>query len=390
MRIAGRTSGGRGEWELAGTQGRIGLNDVVDRELIIELLPGIRVPTQARLPSGIWQSQGKPRLRLQQPAKHAYLILTAALLLPKPKRDWSATSGGRLNLSDNDYSVHSIKFDIVELDQNHFVISPTDLVLTNSDEDFWRVDYAQRLRLVLDLWALAHQAPTHRLSPFVNNHRRACRSGNAADIMAAATAIRGSIHGDGDPLQIYYHHFNAALTTGGGIHREGIEEAFAEADDRSPIEAAKDRLRKLREQAVRGSEGDRFRRQVRRAYSDTCLFTGYRLPSTELTSRAGVEAAHILPWADYDLNVPTNGICLNRLCHWAFDEGILRLTHEPAAGGYRLFIPDPMKELARQGQIDLSPFMPLEGMIPPTRLPANQALWPDPAYISQLNSTFPY
>ena len=50
---------------------------------------------------------------------------------------------------------------------------------------------------------------------------------------------------------------------------------------------------------------------------------GLHLPRTSVNASAGVDAAHILPWADYDLDHVCNGICLCKHHHWAFDEGLL-------------------------------------------------------------------
>ena len=36
-----------------------------------------------------------------------------------------------------------------------------------------------------------------------------------------------------------------------------------------------------------------------------------------------VEAAHIVPWSECHDDMPTNGLCLCRLCHWSFDEGLM-------------------------------------------------------------------
>ena len=33
-----------------------------------------------------------------------------------------------------------------------------------------------------------------------------------------------------------------------------------------------------------------------------------------------VEAGHIVPWSESHDDLPTNGLCLFRLCHWSFDE----------------------------------------------------------------------
>ena len=54
--------------------------------------------------------------------------------------------------------------------------------------------------------------------------------------------------------------------------------------------------------ALRGASGTKFSADVRKAYNDTCLFTGMKLPKIPATASSGVDAAHILPWAEYDLN----------------------------------------------------------------------------------------
>jgi len=89
-----------------------------------------------------------------------------------------------------------------------------------------------------------------------------------------------------------------------------------------------------------------------------CLFSGQRLPRTESTTTAGVDAAHILPWSRYDLDAIPNGVCLNKQCHWAFDEGLFRLTFDSSEGAYAVTIPDPRQGTNRPFcQIDSIPFL---------------------------------
>ena len=193
MRIAGRTSGGRGEWELAGVQDDITLSDVADREFVVELLPGLRFRTGCWLPTDKWRQQGKPRMRLMPTASNAGHIvypLTAALLLPKPKREVRATGDGRLTLADDEYAVEIVKFDIVELDANHVVVTPTDLVLTNAGGDQVRVDHVKRMRLVLDLWTTANEKSSDRIAQMLLVHRAACRKGDAQRVLKTGSRLR--------------------------------------------------------------------------------------------------------------------------------------------------------------------------------------------------------
>jgi putative restriction endonuclease len=41
-----------------------------------------------------------------------------------------------------------------------------------------------------------------------------------------------------------------------------------------------------------------------------------------------VEAAHIVPWNESQDDHPTNGLCLCRLCHWSFDEGLMSVGQD--------------------------------------------------------------
>src|SRR5690606_14250486 len=118
------------------------------------------------------------------------------------------------------------------------------------------------------------------------------------DLFRAWKALRRNIVADEDPLRQTIRRMDAATdrTAGMAIHAEGVEEAQVDTDTRSPVEAARSVIRRYRLQASRGPEGEAFRRAVRAAYRDTCLFSGLHLPRTELTASAGVDAAHILPW----------------------------------------------------------------------------------------------
>lgn len=67
-----------------------------------------------------------------------------------------------------------------------------------------------------------------------------------------------------------------------------------------------------------------FRRAVVVAYSHRCALCGVRVLT--LDGHTAVEASHIIPWSfSYD-DRPANGMALCRMCHWAFDEGLVRVS----------------------------------------------------------------
>lgn len=67
-----------------------------------------------------------------------------------------------------------------------------------------------------------------------------------------------------------------------------------------------------------------FRRSVTDAYDHRCAVSGIRILTADY--HTAVEAAHIVPWAVSQNDDPRNGISLSKLCHWAFEEGLLTIT----------------------------------------------------------------
>jgi len=64
-----------------------------------------------------------------------------------------------------------------------------------------------------------------------------------------------------------------------------------------------------------------FRRAIVSLYDHRCALCGIRMRMPE--GHTVVEAAHIVPWSESHDDLPSNGLCLCRLCHWSFDEGLI-------------------------------------------------------------------
>lgn len=67
-----------------------------------------------------------------------------------------------------------------------------------------------------------------------------------------------------------------------------------------------------------------FRKAIVTAYDHRCVMCGVRLLTYE--GRTVAEAAHIIPWSVSYNDNPRNGLCLCRVCHWAFDVGLAGIT----------------------------------------------------------------
>lgn len=64
-----------------------------------------------------------------------------------------------------------------------------------------------------------------------------------------------------------------------------------------------------------------FRKAIVSLYEHRCALCGIRMLTPE--GHTVVEAAHIVPWSESQDDKPTNGLCLCRVCHWSFDEGLI-------------------------------------------------------------------
>ena len=387
MRIALRTSGGRGEYEVAGSHESVRVHDVFDRQIILELLPGFRFPTN----NYVRHTQGKPRIRLLDPYSdsHVYLILAAILLLPKPKREIGATPGGKLQIYKDNFSVMSIPFDVVELSTTEVVASPTQMVLSNSTFDSVRLDVIERLRIVMACWEAASKQNS-ALAAAITQHNIAFNSCNVESMISAAESIRLATIEPDDPLR----HITKDLGLPNldelmwlGVHATETDEALALGEDNLEElkEAARNRMKVWRQVAMRGAAGAKFSLQVREAYDHTCMFTGMRLPKTPMTGSSGVDAAHILPWAEYDLNSVSNGLCLSKLCHWAFDAGILQLTFDDPSSKYQLQLSTAALSAESDGLLKLNGLKDIQGVVSTSLLPKDSANWPKPSFLKVYN-----
>ena len=386
MNIALRPSGGRGEYELAGRQGDMHVHDLFGLPIFIEIIPGVDINafSQCEL------NHGKPRIRLTQSGRNAHpsSLIAAAMLLPKPIRSRSTTHGATL-LRWECFVVQTVRIDVV-LQTDRVILSPLSVRLENGDGLRLDINFAERMARVVRVWTAA-ATPTDRLAEAVRAHARAFSAPNAtqSQLIRSFASLHTTLGKPaGDMLPLLEAHFGLGAVTApptGDLSAEVGDENFDEVVQVNPSEAKVERVRQWRLAAVRGASASAFRRNVRDAYNSRCLFSGQRLPRTELTSTPGVDAAHILPWSQFDLDATSNGLCLNKQCHWAFDEGLLRLSYDEAENAYVVSIPNAVRLAAQSARFDIGSFDRLVGAIPANRLPANQALWPSRRYLTELN-----
>ncbi len=132
--------------------------------------------------------------------------------------------------------------------------------------------------------------------------------------------------------------------------------------------------------AARGAAGAKFRRMVRDAYNSTCIVCGIRLPASPRCRVPGVDSAHILPWATYDLQVIGNGVCLCKIHHWAFDQQLIAISHKE--GQYHVTLTDRAREAL--GPEAVASLEIHAGPIAQARLPQNRQHCPRPRFLAEL------
>lgn len=381
MRIALRPSGGRGDYELAGSYNRLHASDLLEKRFFFQLTPGITVDGR----SAAHRLAGKPRIRPEE-GRHAYILLSSLLLLPPPRRELEKTPNALPRLRAATYTIAGIDVDVLEDKPRTVTFSPT-TIWARTRGGLLKVDYAERMAVIAAIWAAA-DSKRNELASMVKEHRASAVSGDHDRILNSAKAIQKHFRTDEDIVHSILREFDlpdaeSAAYSGISDSTVGFE---SEDDTSSPEDSRRERATKWRKQADRGPGARDFSLKVRDAYDYRCLFSGERFPKLPHFDSAGVDGAHILPWSTHQLNSVPNGICLCKLCHWAFDNGLLRLDFDAGQKEYLLSIPRNIEKAAVDAEFDLPRFRPNLGRIERSRLPTNPSLWPSPRHIQEYNA----
>jgi hypothetical protein len=93
-----------------------------------------------------------------------------------------------------------------------------------------------------------------------------------------------------------------------------------------------------------------------------------------------VDAAHILAWSKFGLDVVSNGLSLCKLHHWAFDAALILPVYDGSGLTLRFtelatesFSRETLSRLGKDGLVILEQW-----------LPADQSLWPSKTYLAKL------
>lgn len=383
MDIIKRSSGGRGEYEIAGAYRSLSPHHLQAHELVIELggpygqlRTGIKLVVQG----------GKCRLRISSSAKiHIHRQLESILLMPKSIREEGQLVGGQPVILENRYVLRSIELRTVKRSGSDALVTLGRVECDNRSE-VKEVDFRQRFAAIQQLHETAAQFPAD-VRDILERHRQAISA--QSPLTTSAERIVGDLMNSLEDVSADYNKeydagFDPLPFLRELIHLPQVEKPpQIESIDPQDVELRRREAARWRQYvAARGAAGARFRRDVIKAYNSTCLVCGIRLPKSEACRVPGVDAAHILPWADYDLDIVGNGLCLCKLHHWAFDQMLISIVHED--GGYRMRVTELATRAFKEAATAMAQLKAHEGPIPKERLPEDQTIWPSKQFLGKL------
>lgn len=380
MRISFRSSGGRGEYEISGeTSDGLTPKDMLNKQIVFRIADDWIVKT------GVYavRDSGKVRLRIKGEDSDMQIQrqLAVALLLPSPVRSAHSLETGGNRIFDDFIA------DEVEISGDEAIFSLDKIVLRDRTATT-EISVPKRAEQVRELWSrkdelvpdsgqllLQHKAKVTAGRPIRRFSERIYRD-LAESISTIDDETRMLFIGSGDLLPALQSLANTPIA----------EPLFKV--DLIPVEEVELKRRTVkawkRWANARGAVARRFREDVRKAYRSACFVCGNKFPATVLSS-AGVDAAHILPWRTYELDEVRNGLCLCKVHHWAFDEGLLRIR-EFGSKYYAEIPPETRMELMTLGNnFSLRALEAVEGEIPSIRLPEDPLQWPRREFLEILN-----
>lgn len=376
MDIDLRTSGGRGEYELAGEAA--GTSSSALLGWTIRLNYGALGWRDTELL--VTDQGGKPRLRIAGDVYHVQRQLASALMLPQSKREKSNLATGQPVIVESRYVLETIPLESVTLNGSDTTIS-ADVggVLVSNADHYTTVDLDTRAARVAAIHASAGGFPPATAAA-ISGHAAAL-AGTAhvsKDVERAVKLLMGEMTLDRDIAYVPKTDPLPALEAFIGGSLPTVDPPAVASPDEPEVRRGITKVWRLRTQ--RGPGMAKFRRNLMKAYDFTCAFCGAHLPTVKGEVKSGGQAAHILPYAEFDLDEVVNGMCLCPTHHWAFDEFLLVV--DVSAAGYEVKVSELAKRLLPDATIVF--LSEACGFIPPERLPAKSSDHPRPEYFERL------
>ncbi len=390
MRITFQPSGGRGEYEVS-DYAPTGLMPADLLGFAVRLLIGENI-----LHTGVklTKDQGKYRLRVEPKGANPQVQIQVAnaLLMPHPIRQEPLMGSGELVLQNDSYIIKNIQFGNVthNTDDPFFTAEVLTIDCKNQTNEAEQVPVVKRIGDIEKIWKQQNSFPPD-IADLLKQHEIYVKAGRP--IPKAATKLIQNLQ---DAMERYSGELEIPYTASTDVV-PALLSALGEIVEEMPIsldqiepEQIDLRLRERIKWQVwatrRGPASVQFKKEVRTAYHQCCVMCGASFPVTSWNSRPGIDAAHILPWAVYDLDKIYNGLALCKLHHWAFDEGILLLVFQE--GKYQVELSEGAERILYEPNFSIDVLRQVIGEIPISRLPARSMDWPNPSLLARRNEEF--
>jgi putative restriction endonuclease len=309
--------------------------------------------------------------------------------MPRQTRTEQHWGDGLPIMRTSQYCVTHINFGKVSLEPQARALCEVRTVEITNQYQQDTIDVPARFAQVQSIWA-ARKMFDEPLAGLIAQHENMVRSGSALGSEAHKLVDRlqeaASVHATdyGTPGNAPTADVLPALLR---ISQKSMILPPSAPIDQIPVEEIQIRRREVKQwrlwAASRGASSARFRREVREAYRSTCLVCGLCLPTLGSDSNPGVDAAHILPWAQFDLDHVKNGFCLCKLHHWAFDEGLIDIYFNGT--DYAVRLPHEAEDdMLDKPEFNIDFLRSAVGVIPESRLPYDPNAWPSPDLLEKL------
>lgn len=382
-------SGGRGEYEIA--------DDVPNGLRVTQLFNHtihLRLGKQL-INTGVQlkNAEGKRRLRRDPGTdRMVQFQVTSALMMPKPIRELARLTGGQPVLQTNRYVVKHINLEnIVIIDASTVEADVASIDCGNGSYEADQTDVSQRMASVETLWNRRDLFPDD-IAELLLSHKNYVQSGSSLPrgTEKVVQSIQGKMADYATDLNVAYAPNTDPVPAMLEVLGLVVQETPTIIDQIEPedVELRRREIQRWRQYVSRrGGETLKFKRKIREVYDFRCVMCGSRFPPTELNKNPGVDAAHILPWASFDLDEPRNGLALCKIHHWAFDEHLLTITYQD--GNYYVELAEEATQTLYLPFFSVDVLREVVGRIPADRLPVNVSDRPHPTILARLNGETP-
>ena len=402
-----RGIGGRGEYELVGESAGQKAANLIGKHFRIHL-HGKDFRTQVYLTN----QGGKPRLRLDNPndrmhTTHVAGLVASLLMLPSPCRSESKASHA-LPVLQKDAYLLDVACRLLNVAGDTAVVEPVLLIArsgVHADEGHTETIIVSKR--VSEINEMLNSASAEKLGDKINSKllifKHALENANADfyreckwsvdAVMDELPRYNADYLNSVDPLPFLRSMLRLYELNDQDIPSpEALPPIRNNFDFDKAIQRRQRAERWYRRKEGRGASAARFARSVMRAYDRHCVICGLQLPKIG-NGRSGIEAAHILPWAEFDMDIVPNGLALCRNHHWAFDNRVLSIVCQNESKTSYMLVPGynyDEFEASVNGSNEIVNDLGESGcrQIDDALLPSDTALRPTPDYLERFNGLF--